>query len=269
MGNIITDPCLRNAGAVNLRFAPFRPKAGLSAQQTPDSVKRMPDLRLRLRLGRDKVRKEKKMGTYNMIKSVMVLAALVLCVNVGFAENIDPYEDDSQYAYGQNVGWLNFEPNEGPGVTVSDANLTGFIWAENIGWINLRPENYGGVSNDGAGNLSGYAWGENVGWINFDPNVPGDVNDYGVTIDSEGNFSGWAWGENIGWINFNSADLYGYNVKACKVNFEDLANFVDYWLESDTGLPGDLSGNDEVNFVDYRIFANYWLDYYPGGWQLK
>ena len=120
--------------------------------------------------------------------------------------------------------------------------------------------------NDGSGNLAGYAWGENVGWINFDPNVPGDANDYGVTIDSEGNFSGYAWGENIGWINFG---LDGYAVKACKVSYEDLANFVDDWLETGIDLNADLSGNDEVDFADYSIFADYWLDYCPDGWPLK
>jgi len=30
------------------------------------------------------------------------------CVNL-YAENIDPNEDGSQYAYGENVGWVNFE----------------------------------------------------------------------------------------------------------------------------------------------------------------
>jgi hypothetical protein len=192
-------------------------------------------------------------------------AILVLSFTSAYAENIDPDEDDSQYAYGENVGWINFEPNAaGPngGATVSSDKLTGFIWAENIGWINLSPASYGGVFNDGSGNLSGYAWGENVGWINFSPSYGG------VTIDLNGDFGGWAWGENIGWINFNSADLDDYNVKVCKVNFEDLANFVDDWLLTG-GLNADLSGNDEVDFVDYNIFASYWLDYCPDDWHLK
>lgn len=196
---------------------------------------------------------------------VLVIGFLTFCCVSSFAENIDPDNDDSQYAYGENVGWFNFEPNvAGPnvGATVSSDKLTGFIWAENIGWINLWPENYGGVFNDGQGNLSGYAWGENVGWLNFGPTYGG------VTIDLDGNFDGFAWGENIGWVNFNSADLYGYNVKACKVTFEDLANFVDDWLESDVGLSGDLSGDDDVDFVDYSIFADYWLDYCPDDWLL-
>jgi len=196
----------------------------------------------------------------------VLLAILLLLANFASAENIDPYEDGSQYAYGENVGWLNFEPNvAGPnvGATVTSEKLTGFIWAENIGWLNLDPNDSDpntGITNDGAGNLSGYAWAENVGWLNFDPNVPGDPNQYGVTIDSEGNFDGWAWGENIGWIHFQCTSI---------VDWDNLANFVNDWLESGTGLPGDLSGNDEVDFVDYSIFINYWLDYCPDDWHLK
>ena len=127
--------------------------------------------------------------------------------------NIDPCDDGSQYAYGENVGWLNFEPGKGPGVTVSDSNLTGYIWAENIGWINLSPASYGGVLNDGTGQLSGYAWGQNVGWINFDPTVPGDPTDYGVSIDDDGIFNGWAWGGNIGWIHLRSETPIVYKVQ--------------------------------------------------------
>ncbi len=197
------------------------------------------------------------------IWAVFLVGLFILCFGNLYAENIDPYEDDSQYAYGENVGWVNFEPGRGPGVTVSGTQLTGYVWAENIGWINLSPASYGGVVNDGAGNLSGYAWGENVGWINFGPAYGG------VTIDPDGNFDGWAWGENIGWLNFQSVDLYGYNVKACKVRLEDLANFIDDWLESGVGLPGDLSGNDEVDFVDYSIFSDFWRDYCPDSWPLK
>ena len=193
---------------------------------------------------------------------------LLLFASFAYAENIDPDEDDSQYAYGENVGWLNFEPSEGDGVHVSKTQLIGYVWAENIGWINLSPSSYGGVLNDGSGNLSGYAWGENVGWINFDPNVPGDSNDYGVTIDSEGDFDGWAWGENIGWLNFQSADLYGYNVKVCVVNYYDLANFVDQWLKTGPDWPADLYSDQNVDFKDYTIFTGYWVDYCPPDWLL-
>jgi hypothetical protein len=157
-----------------------------------------------------------------------------------FAENIDPYDDDSQYAYGENVGWLNAEPlgDGGPGVAVDDAKLTGYIWAENIGWVSLSCENtvscgtvdYG-VTKDGNGNLSGYAWGENVGWISFsyaNTGTCGTVN-YGVTIDpATGEFNGHAWGENIGWITFRSTAPVPFGVTTS-------------WIPGDINLPAGWS----------------------------
>ena len=212
---------------------------------------------------------------YRKTRQILLFLLLyVSCTGLVYAENIDPYDANSQYAYGENIGWLNFEPNisePNVGASVSSKRLTGFIWAENIGWINLSPNvpndsNYYGITNNGSGKLSGYAWGKNIGWMNFDPNVPNDSNDYGVTIDSDGNFDGWAWGENIGWINFGLTDYY---IVACKVTFEDLGNFVDDWLQSGQGLPSDLSDNNDVDFIDFSIFADYWLDYCPDGWLLK
>ena len=145
-----------------------------------------------------------------MVTFVSVVS-LFFC-SAGYAENIDPGNNASQYTYGENVGWFNAEPigDGGPGVEVDDLQLTGYIWGENIGWINLNPTSYGGVSNDGNGNLSGYALGENVGWINFSPA------NGGVTIDSNGNFDGWAWGENIGWVHFQNPSI-PYKVKTAWV----------------------------------------------------
>jgi hypothetical protein len=120
------------------------------------------------------------MNTRQTLQIVALLSILLSTVSPALAENIDPCDDGSQYAYGENVGWFNFEPNRpepNVGATVSDHNVTGFIWAENIGWVNLDP-NTAGVTNDGAGRLGGHAWAENVGWINFDPTVRGDANHY-------------------------------------------------------------------------------------------
>lgn len=212
------------------------------------------------------------MKTKYLFGPAFLLGVLMVCCANSYAENIDPNDDSSQYAYGENIGWLNFEPNEGPGVTVSDTRLTGYVWAQNIGWINLDPNDTNpntGISNDGLGLLSGYAWGENVGWINFSPKVAGDPNHYGVTIDHEGNFDGWAWGENIGWIHFQSAGPVAYKVKACVVSFEDLANFVGLWLDIGPGLVADLDNSKDIDFADYSIFSGYWRDYCPDGWLLK
>jgi len=211
------------------------------------------------------------------IQTIGAAMILMLVVSLCFAENIDPNDDGSQYAYGENVGWLNFEPNEGPGVTVSDANLTGYVWAENIGWINLDPNDTDpntGVNNDGTGLLTGFAWGENVGWINFNPKVPGDTNHYGVTIDHDGNFNGWAWGENIGWIHFRASSPVVYKVQtawitSCVVDFDDLGKFCDLWLQTGSQLKADFDGSNDVDFEDYCTVAELWLKLCPVGWPLK
>lgn len=87
----------------------------------------------------------------------------------------------AKYAWGENIGWVNFGTPEGD-VHVTDAGLTGDVWSENYGWIRLDPSTTTMVTNDAEGTLGGYAWGETLGWINFD----------GVMIDDEGNFSGYA-----------------------------------------------------------------------------
>jgi len=110
------------------------------------------------------------------------------------AANIQP----NSFAWAENIGWINFTPSSGPGVTVGNTRITGFAWSENFGWVNFQPSS-GGVANNGAGVLSGFAWGENTGWVNFMPAGAG-----GVTISTAtGQFSGFAWGENVGWINFS------------------------------------------------------------------
>ncbi len=130
---------------------------------------------------------------------LLITAVFVLYAFGAYAENMDPGSTGCQYAWAENVGWINFQPSWGPGVTVTDTAVTGMAWGENIGWIKLDPAN-GAVVNDGKGNLSGYAWAENVGWINFKPSGGG------VIIGSDGKFTGYAWGENIGWINFSASN---------------------------------------------------------------
>lgn len=197
-----------------------------------------------------------------------VLAAAV------YAENIDPYNSGAQFGWGENVGWLNFEPAMGTGTHVEEGRLTGFVWAENIGWINLSCETTAfcenvnfGVVRSGSGILSGFAWAENVGWINFDPVVPGEFkNQYRVRVDSEGRFTGWAWAENIGWIRFDAAQ--SWNARACVVTLDDLTNFAAFWLQSG-GVPANLDTAGTVDMADYAIFASWWQDFCPDAWPLK
>lgn len=201
-----------------------------------------------------------------------VTAVLIFFVaHTAWCDNIDPNNDGSKYAYGENVGWLNFGTRDG-NVMVADANLTGYVWAENIGWINLNPT-YGGITNDGTGLLTGYAWGENVGWLNFNPEVPGDPNHYGVTVDTEGDFDGWAYGENIGWVHLRATTPVAYGVKtswttSLYVEFDDFARFANQWLEPGSGLAADLDKDNDVDVEDLGILAEEWLKKCPPGWPL-
>ena len=51
-----------------------------------------------------------------LLSAVLVLSA----ASAVLAENVDPAGDGSQYAWGENIGWLNAEPqgDGGPGLTV-------------------------------------------------------------------------------------------------------------------------------------------------------
>jgi uncharacterized repeat protein (TIGR01451 family) len=139
-------------------------------------------------------------------------------------ENMDPAGTGEQFAYGENVGWINLEPlgGGGPGVEVRDDGLRGWMWGENVGWCSLSclqtancAEVDYAVTNDGAGNLAGWAWCENAGWISFSCANTGSCATaaYGVTIDpAAGVFAGRAWGENVGWISFSGTGPAAFRV---------------------------------------------------------
>lgn len=97
----------------------------------------------------------------------------------------------AQYAWGDNVGWINLGTTEG-NVHITNTGLTGYMWDSIYGWVNLNPTG-SGVTNDGNGNLSGFAWSAGAGFIDFS----------GVTISPSGIFAGVANGVTYGHINFS------------------------------------------------------------------
>ena len=42
------------------------------------------------------------------------------------------------FAYGANIGWINFETNGGPKIDLLTGNLSGYIYSANCGWIMSR-----------------------------------------------------------------------------------------------------------------------------------
>jgi hypothetical protein len=118
----------------------------------------------------------------------------------------------NRYAYGANLGWLDWRGDTNSGAVIGEYVCSGCIYSGNCGWINLGsglPANgiyYQnnsaadfGVNQDGSGNLRGYAWGANIGWIHFETNGAPRVD------LATGNMSGHVWSANCGWISLSNA----------------------------------------------------------------
>ena len=121
----------------------------------------------------------------------------------------------NKYAYGANLGWLNWTGDSANGAVIGAYVCSGYIYSANTGWINLGSgspingiyyqnisANDFGVNMDGLGNLSGYAYGANIGWINF-TNI--GVPKISMTT---GQMSGSVWSANCGWISLSNAVAY-------------------------------------------------------------
>src|SRR3989344_4930595 len=48
----------------------------------------------------------------------------------------------SKYAWGENIGWINFGCDNCD-VVITDASITGNAWSTQFGWINLSPTTSG------------------------------------------------------------------------------------------------------------------------------
>jgi hypothetical protein len=144
------------------------------------------------------------------MKKLLLSTLLISVLTSGRATTtIDPV---NQYAYGANLGWMNWYSDGTNGAVVGDYVCAGYIYAANVGWINLgsgspangiQYQNLAagdvGVNHDGLGNLRGYAYGANIGWINFE-------NTGAPTVDLRtGNLSGSVWSANCGWISLSNA----------------------------------------------------------------
>lgn len=98
-------------------------------------------------------------------------------------------------------GIVNFLPTGSISVTINDINgIDGIAWGNEIGWINFDPTGAEGLTIDpNTGIITGKAWSQVSGWINF------SVTGQSVKINNSGEFEGWAWtgGPYGGWIKFD------------------------------------------------------------------
>ena len=145
-----------------------------------------------------------------MKKILLALLAGVSCtVTAHAAATINAV---NKYAYGANIGWMDWRGDVANGAIIGEYICRGSIYAANVGWISLgsgtpasgvfyqtnAAADYG-VNHDGFGNLRGFAYGANIGWINFeDTGAP--------RLDLKtGKFIGFVWGANVGWISLSNA----------------------------------------------------------------
>jgi hypothetical protein len=140
----------------------------------------------------------------------LIIAALCLANAARASSTINAA---NRYAYGANVGWIDWRGDDGiNGAVIGEFVCAGYLYGANIGWIhlgsgsptngfaysNLATNDYG-VNHDGAGNLRGYAYGTNIGWLNFEAQGAPKINLL------TGKFSGYVYGANIGWISLSNA----------------------------------------------------------------
>jgi len=129
----------------------------------------------------------------------IILLASLIGLKATASETVGTVNLGSQYAWGENIGWVNFAPKAGgnySGLQINDSAVTGYAWSSAVGWINFSPTNSGqGVTNTTSGQLGGSAWVSGMGWLPMS----------GVTINSSGKFTGIAGteGSSVGRVSFD------------------------------------------------------------------
>ncbi|MGA3284674.1 MAG: thrombospondin type 3 repeat-containing protein [Verrucomicrobiota bacterium] len=165
---------------------------------------------------------------------VFIILALSLVATAHAASTINT---TNRYAYGANIGWMDWRGDNGTnGAVIGEYVCSGYLYAANVGWINLgsgvpadgiQYQNTSatdfGVNQDGLGNLRGYAYGANVGWINFE-----DTGAPRVDLMT-GNLSGHAYSANCGWISLSNVFAFVQTDTIAKGEDTDGDSIADAW----------------------------------------
>lgn len=183
------------------------------------------------------------MKTRHKLFTTLALASSLVLSPACQAQAATTINSVNNYAYGANLGWMDWRGDTSNGARIGEYVCSGYIYGANFGWINLgggSPTNgiyYQnvsaadfGVNQDGLGNLRGYAYGANIGWINFE-------NTGAAKVDLKtGKFSGYAYSANCGWISLSNAFAYA---------------------QTDTIAPGaDTDGDGIADAWEYAHFGN-------------
>ncbi len=156
------------------------------------------------------------------MKRALLLLPLLAATVASVAPAATTISAVNRFAYGANIGWMDWRGDVTSGAVIGEYICTGFIYAANVGWINLGSGTPGngiryqnnsatdfGVNHDGLGNLRGQAYGANIGWLTFtNRDVTGAAYE-GPKVDLlTGRLHGFAWSANCGWISLSNAQAF-------------------------------------------------------------
>ncbi len=124
------------------------------------------------------------------------------------------------------VGWIDLSNKVN--IPSFDGGVSGYGWSENIGWVDFEPQNHCGsayaaasCTNPDGNNITGVSRSGNtlVGWARIvsiaTASVAGNSGGWSgwikmnnVSIDAAtGQMSGYAWSDEMGWISFANAQI--------------------------------------------------------------
>jgi hypothetical protein len=154
----------------------------------------------------------------------------------------------NRYAWGANVGWLDFRVDATNGASLGLLYCTGHLWSANCGWISLgqcptnghrysnTSANDWGVNHDGRGRLRGLAYGANIGWVAFESNGNPRVDLLTGALD------GHAYAANVGWISLSNGHAFVQTDYLATGPDADLDGIPDPWERATTGSLTNLGG---------------------------
>jgi hypothetical protein len=207
---------------------------------------------------------------------LLFLSLLALGASASAATTINA---TNSFAYGANLGWLNWRGDVTNGAVVGEYVCSGSIWSANCGWISLgsgAPANglqYGNASATDFGvnvtghfvsggvpraQLRGFAYGANIGWINFEATGNPQIS------LSTGQLSGFAWSANCGWIDLASATAFvqtDFIIPGADTDGDGIADAFEFFYTNPDSLAvftatGDRDGDGESDGEEYLANTN-------------
>ena len=202
----------------------------------------------------------------------LALPLLLLAGLAGPARAATTINAVNRFAYGANIGWIDWRGDVASGAVIGAFVCSGRIYAANVGWIDLgdgspangvRYRNDSatdfGVNHDGTGILTGYAYSANAGWLTFTNQASTGVAYEGPRVDLlTGRLSGYIWSANCGWISLSNGVAF---VQTDRIDFgpdTDGDGIPDMWERIYAANLGVLSGtgdSDGDGFSDLEEFG--------------